>query len=122
LKRVFDVDIEHCPRCGEQLKLFKGIEEKDVIQRILPHLGLGAQPRAPAKQVGPFLACLRSESGLFVERVGGSVRTALGQSLRWRGAEARRVRKLSAKLSEAWVLGSSELVQRSTMTGYIQDS
>ena len=53
LKRVFDVDIEQCPHCGRQLKLIAAIEEPAVIQRILTHLGLAAQPppRAPAVRV-----------------------------------------------------------------------
>ena len=50
MKRVFDIDIEQCPHCGGQLKLIAAIEEAAVIQRILTHLGLAAQPppRAPA--------------------------------------------------------------------------
>ncbi len=50
LKRVFDIDIEHCPQCGGQLKLIAAIEEPAAIARILTHLGLAAQPppRAPA--------------------------------------------------------------------------
>ena len=53
LKRVFDIDIEQCPHCGGQLKLIAAIEEPAVIQRILTHPGLAAQPppRAPAVRV-----------------------------------------------------------------------
>ena len=53
LKRVFDIDIERCPHCGGQLKLIAAIEEPAVIQRILTHLGLAAQPppRAAAVRV-----------------------------------------------------------------------
>ena len=53
LKRVFDIDIEQCPHCGGQLKLIAAIEEPAVIQRILTHLGLAAQPpqRAPARRM-----------------------------------------------------------------------
>ena len=53
LKRVFDIDIERCPHCGGQLKLIAAIEEPAVIQRILTHLGLAAQPppRAAARRV-----------------------------------------------------------------------
>lgn len=49
-KRVFDIDINHCPHCGGQLKLIA------AIARILTHLGLAAQPptRAPAVQVDLF--------------------------------------------------------------------
>jgi len=53
LKRVFDVDIEQCPYCGGLLKRIAAIEEPAVIQRILAHPGLAAQPppRAPAVRV-----------------------------------------------------------------------
>ena len=53
LKRVFDIDIAHCPQCGGQLKLIAAIEEPAAIARILTHLGLAAQPppRAPARRV-----------------------------------------------------------------------
>ncbi len=50
LKRVFDIDVEQCPRCGGDLKFIAAIEEPAVIERILTHLGLSAQPppRTPA--------------------------------------------------------------------------
>ena len=49
LKRVFDIDLEHCPQCGGELKIIAAIEEPAVIVRILTHLGLPARapPRAP---------------------------------------------------------------------------
>jgi hypothetical protein len=49
LKRVFDIDIEHCPSCGGSLKIIAapstrsgqtGIEDPPVIIKILSHLGL----------------------------------------------------------------------------------
>ena len=42
LKRVFDIDLEHCPQCGGDLKIIAAIEEPAVIVRILTHLGLPA--------------------------------------------------------------------------------
>ena len=50
LKRVFEVDLEHCPNCVGQLKILAAILEASVIERILTHLGLQARapPRAPA--------------------------------------------------------------------------
>ena len=51
LKRVFDLDLEHCPNCGGELKVIAAILEAPVIEKILPHLGLQARapPRAPAR-------------------------------------------------------------------------
>ena len=47
LKRVFGIDLEHCPQCGGELKIIAAIEEPAVIVRILTHLGLPA--RAPRR-------------------------------------------------------------------------
>ena len=51
LKRVFDIDIEQCA-CGGKLKLVAVIEAPDVLEKILTHLGLSAQPppRTPARK------------------------------------------------------------------------
>ena len=51
LKRVFDIDIEHCPHCGGTMKIVAAILESEVITKILAHLGLPtrAPPRAPAR-------------------------------------------------------------------------
>jgi len=51
LKRVFQIDIEHCPNCGGQIKIITAILESAVIERILTHLGLLARapPRVPAR-------------------------------------------------------------------------
>ena len=56
LKRVFDIDIEHCPNCGGTLKIIAAIEDPPVIVKILTHLGLPARapPRAPAHRVDLF--------------------------------------------------------------------
>jgi len=40
LKRVFDIDIEHCPNCGGAVKIIAAIEDPPVMVRILAHLGL----------------------------------------------------------------------------------
>jgi hypothetical protein len=45
LKRVFDIDMQHCPNCGAgELEMIAAILERPVIQKILDHLGLEPQP------------------------------------------------------------------------------
>ena len=52
LKRVFELDLEHCPNCGGELKIIAAILEPPVIEKILTHLGLQARapPRVPARR------------------------------------------------------------------------
>jgi hypothetical protein len=64
LKRVFDIDSEHCPNSGGALKIIAcleprrraAIEDSPVIVKILSHLGLStrAPPRASARRVDLF--------------------------------------------------------------------
>jgi hypothetical protein len=56
LKRVFDIDVEHCPNCGGALKIIAAIEDPPVIVKILSHLGLPTRAplRAPARRVDLF--------------------------------------------------------------------
>ena len=51
LKRVFDIDLEHCPRCGGPLKIIAAIEIPPSSPRSFTHLGLPARapPRSPAR-------------------------------------------------------------------------
>ena len=52
LKRVFELDLEHCPNCGGELKIIAAILDAPVIGRIFTHLGLQARapPRAAARE------------------------------------------------------------------------
>ena len=52
LKRVFEIDREHCPNCGGELKIIAAILKSAVIERILTPLGLPvrAPPRARARE------------------------------------------------------------------------
>ncbi len=56
LRRVFNIDVEHCPHCGGTLKIIAAIEESMVIAKILDHLGLPtrAPPRSPARNFDLF--------------------------------------------------------------------
>jgi len=58
LKRVVELDIEYCPRCGGRLKILAAIVDPQVIVQILTHLGLPARarPRAPARPIPLFQA------------------------------------------------------------------
>jgi hypothetical protein len=56
LKRMFDIDMRRCPRCGGvQVKIIAAILERAVIGKILTHLGLEPQPppRSKAREAGP---------------------------------------------------------------------
>jgi hypothetical protein len=56
-KRVFDIDMQHCPNCGgEELRIFAAILERAVIEKILKHLGLGPQPKTPTRELVPHHA------------------------------------------------------------------
>jgi hypothetical protein len=45
IKRVFDLDMQHCPHCGAgELKIIAAIPELPVVEKILTHLGLDPQP------------------------------------------------------------------------------
>ena len=73
LKRVFDIDIERCPRCGGNLKIIAAIEEPAVIERILTHLGSCAQPppSTPARLVSVSGGLILERGPLCPEPMGG---------------------------------------------------
>jgi len=52
LKRVFGIDIEHCPNCGGALKIMAAIEDPPVIVIILAHLG--PRTRAVGERIKSF--------------------------------------------------------------------
>ncbi len=62
-KRVFDIDIEHCPHCGGTLKIIADIEDPAVITKILAHLGLPTRaPPHHLRQQSCFACCPASTS------------------------------------------------------------
>jgi hypothetical protein len=58
LKRLFDLDFEHFPNCGGELKIISAILETPVIDKILRQLDLQARapPRASARGQTPLHA------------------------------------------------------------------
>jgi hypothetical protein len=61
LRRVFRIDVEHCPNCSGPLKLIALITEAAVISRILNHLGLPADPVEPKPVSLAYLAATEDE-------------------------------------------------------------
>ena len=55
LKRVISIDIEKCEKCGGPVRIIASIEDPDVIQKILKHLGLDQredpQNRSPPRDL-----------------------------------------------------------------------
>jgi hypothetical protein len=51
LRRVFEIDVSHCARCGGWLRFVAAIADADVVRRILGHLGLPTSiaPPLPAR-------------------------------------------------------------------------
>ena len=56
LKRMFDIDVESCVRCGSAVRVIASIEEPVLIERILAHMrgrgensavSLGPPPTGP---------------------------------------------------------------------------
>ena len=64
LKRVFDVDALKCPDCGAQMRILAAIEDPDVIDRILTHLGIDGTPVEPApSRAGDLLTPSYADTG-----------------------------------------------------------
>ena len=64
LKRVFNIDIESCA-CDGKLKFVAVLEQAEVIEKILTHLGLSPQPPqiAPARLAYVVCAVSMRERG-----------------------------------------------------------
>jgi hypothetical protein len=50
IKKIWEVDHLSCPRCGHEMKIISLINDPDVIERILRHLGLWKQQTAPSER------------------------------------------------------------------------
>jgi len=47
LRRTFAFDVLDCPECGGRLRLLAAITQREVIERIISHLGLPIEPVSP---------------------------------------------------------------------------
>ena len=61
LKRVFDIDIQTCSKCGGQIKVMTAIHNPKIIKKILTHLGENSKvpelspPRGPPETEDGFI-------------------------------------------------------------------
>ena len=61
LKRVFDIDIQTCLKCGGQIKIISSIHNPQIIKKILTHLGENSTvpelspPRGPPETEHDYL-------------------------------------------------------------------
>jgi uncharacterized protein with PIN domain len=53
LKRVFNIEITLCPRCGGTLRVVSDITDPDVIQKILDHIEAQPPPLKWATAIQP---------------------------------------------------------------------
>jgi hypothetical protein len=53
LKRVFNIEIEQCARCGGRLRVIASIEDPEVIARMLAHRRERGAEDAPVASLGP---------------------------------------------------------------------
>ena len=88
-KRVFDLDLEHWPRCGGDLRIIAATEQPALIAKILTHLGLPARapPRAPAR---PLALSLAASDPRRQERLCNGAEHPARPGLLWRGGRVRR--------------------------------
>jgi hypothetical protein len=58
LRRVFEIDVLHCARCGGRLRFVAAIDDPEVVRRILGHLGLPTSIAPPLPARSPPAPCL----------------------------------------------------------------
>jgi len=64
LKRVVEIDLEHCPNCGGELTIIGAILEQSVVDKTVTQLGLQAQPPlCSGSTASPFVGVSICRSG-----------------------------------------------------------
>ena len=63
IQKIYEIDPLTYPRCQGQMRIIAFIEDKEVIQKILRHLGLWeAKARPPTKVEAPFVTIYLDDS------------------------------------------------------------
>jgi hypothetical protein len=64
LNRVFEIDLEPCPKCGGELKIIGATLEQSVVDKTVTQLGLQAQPPlCSGSTASPFVGVSICRSG-----------------------------------------------------------
>ncbi len=87
LERVFNIDTEHCPRCGAHLQINAAIEDPQLIVKILTQLGLPARtgpalasaPNGLTHQPGPVQPLSRRACRSSCARASAQMRLEIGE-------------------------------------------
>ena len=57
IQKIYEVDPLNCPKCDGAMRILAFIEDREVIRKILSHLGLSKRtPRAPPSPPPPDIA------------------------------------------------------------------
>jgi hypothetical protein len=83
LKRVFEIDLQHCANCGGGLKIIAAILEQPVIEKLLAHLD--PQARAPPRAAARGQALQAAGAPSRPHRVSAPALRAAGGRLRLAG-------------------------------------
>ncbi len=71
LRRTFSHDLLRCERCGGSARVIAAITQRDVIDKILHHTGLGRPSANPASARAPARAALPARPSAFPKRYAG---------------------------------------------------
>ena len=79
LKRVLELDLEHCPSCGGKLKIVTAILEQPVIEKMFTHAGLQAHASDcfEATNSGQSMSLMGRNSPLIVRYRGRTARVEI---------------------------------------------
>lgn len=67
IKKIYNADPLVCPKCHGKMRILSAIEQADVIEKILKHLGLWLPERPPPPKALPFFFDTISCDNFYVE-------------------------------------------------------